>query len=147
MKQKLTSLRFRMALPVVIMTLFVVILLTALFSRAYLSTVLKHEQEVNAVGFETISRSLPPLIDTSISAVRSIMADDLIVSYLSLRYSTAVELVRARIGCRDYLRREAALHDHIFGLLFMRKDGSLFGTLPEGNFFLDDPEENPLPEK
>ena len=28
----------------------------------------------------------------------------------------------------------------------MRKDGSLFGTLPEGNFFLDDPEQNPLPE-
>ncbi len=32
MKQKLTSLRVRMLLPVIIMTLFVVILLTALFS-------------------------------------------------------------------------------------------------------------------
>ena len=28
----------------------------------------------------------------------------------------------------------------------MRQDGSLFGTLPEGNFFLDDPQDNPLPE-
>ena len=34
----------------------------------------------------------------------------------------------------------------MFGLLIMRQDGSLFGALPEGNYFLDDPRENPLPE-
>ena len=28
----------------------------------------------------------------------------------------------------------------------MRQDGSIFGALPEGNFFLDDPEDNPLPQ-
>ena len=67
MKQKLKSLRFRLILPVVAMTLFVVILLTTLFSRAYTGMILKQEQEVNAVGFETISHSLSPLIETSIS--------------------------------------------------------------------------------
>ena len=34
MKERLKSLRFRMVLPVVAMTLFIVILLTVLFSRA-----------------------------------------------------------------------------------------------------------------
>ena len=147
MKQKLKSLRFRMVLPVVAMTLFVVILLTSLFSRAYIGMILRQEQEVNTAGCETVSRSLTPLIESSMSAVRSILSDDRVVSYARFQYVSTAEQVRARINCRDYLSGEIARHDGIFGLLFMRKDGSLFGTLPDANFFLDKPEENPLPEE
>ena len=46
MKQKLKSLRFQMLVPVVAMTLFVVILLTTLFSRAYNRMIMQQEQEV-----------------------------------------------------------------------------------------------------
>ncbi len=147
MKQKLKSLRLRMLLPVIAMTLFVVILLTVLFSRAYTKMILQQEQEVNAVGFETISHSITSLIDTSISEVRSIMLDDRVSSYARLQYDSVPELIHARLRCRDYLRGEILGCDGIFGLVFMRKDGSLFGTLPEGNFFLDDPRGNPLPEE
>ncbi|MBO6092835.1 MAG: hypothetical protein J6P40_04295, partial [Oscillospiraceae bacterium] len=147
MIQKLKSLRFRMLLPVVAMTLFVVILLTTLFSRAFIRMVLQQEQEVNAVGFDTISHSIAPLIDSSISVVRSVMSDDRVASYARFQYASTSELVHARNSCRDYLRSEITRHDGIFGLLFMRRDGSLFGTLPDGNFFLDDPKQNPLPEK
>ena len=147
MKQKLKSLRFRMVLPVVAMTLFVVILLTTLFSRAYIGMILRQEQEVNTAGCETVSRSLTPLIESSMSAVRSILSDDRVVSYARFQYGSTAEQVRARINCRDYLSGEIARHDGIFGLLFMRRDGSLFGTLPDANFFLDKPEENPLPEE
>ena len=147
MKPNLSSLRFRMLLPVIAMTLFVVALLTVLFSRAYTSMILQQEQDENAAGFELVSRSVTPLIDSSISEVRSIMADSHVTSYARLQYSTAAELVHARISCRNYLRGEISRQDGIFGLLFMRQDGSLFGTLPEGNFFLDDPEQNPLPEE
>ena len=135
-----------MLLPVVAMTLFVVILLTAVFSRAYIGMILQQEQEVNAVGFDTVSRSVSPLIDTSIIEVRRILADDRVASYARHEYVSVTELIHARIRCRDYLRSEVARHEGIFGLLFMREDGSLFGTLPDGNFFLDDPQENPLPE-
>ena len=135
-----------MLLPVVAMTLFVVILLTAVFSRAYIGMILQQEQEVNAVGFDTVSRSVSPLIDTSISEVRRILADDRVAAYARHEYVSVTELIHARIRCRDYLRSEVARHEGIFGLLFMREDGSLFGTLPDGNFFLDDPQENPLPE-
>ena len=147
MKQKLKSLRFRMILPVVAMTLFVVILLTALFSRAYTGMILKQEQEVNAVGFETISHSLPPLIDASVSRVRSILSDERVTACVKGQDASAAEKIHARIRCRDYLRGEITRDDGIFGLLFMRKDGSLFGALPEGNIFLDNPEDNPLPEE
>ena len=147
MKQKLKSLRFQMLVPVVAMTLFVVILLTTLFSRAYNRMIMQQEQEVNAVGFETVSRSITPLIDSSVSAVRSIMSDDRVASYARLQYDTTRELIRARNSCKDYLHEEIMRHDGIFGVLFMRNDGSLFGVLPEGNLFLDNPQDNPLPKE
>ena len=146
MKQKLKSLQVRMLLPVFAMTLFVVVMLTTMFSRAYINMILQQEQEVNAVGFDTISRSITPLIDTSISVVRSIMTDDRVTGYARLQYTSTESLIHARMDCRDYLQSEVSRHEGIFGLLFMREDGSLFGSLPEGNFFLDDPQENPLPE-
>ena len=89
MKEKLKSLRFRMLLPVIAMTLFVVILLTTLFSRAYPDMILEREQEVNAVGFETISHSLSPLIDASISRVRGILSDERVVSCVKQKNSSA----------------------------------------------------------
>ena len=146
MKQKLKSLRLRMLLPVIIMTLFVVVMLTTLFSHAYINMILQQEQEVNAAGFDTISRSITTLISTSINEVRSIMSDDRVAGCARGKFATVEKMVHARISCRDYLRTEIARHEGIFGLLFMREDGSLFGTLPEGNLFLDDPQENPLPE-
>ena len=146
MKEKLTSLRIRLLLPVIAMTLFVVILLTVVFSRAYIDMILQQENGVNAAGFETVSRTIPPLISSSISEVQHVMADDRVVSYVRLQYASRADLAHGRLDCRDYLRGEIARHNGIFGLLFMRPDGSMFGALPEGNFFLDDPKENPLPE-
>ena len=146
-KEKLKSLRFRMLLPVIAMTLFIVVLLTVIFTNAYKASILQQEQEVNTVGFETISKSVTPLIESSINEVRNMMADDRIASYAGMEYESEAERIHARIKCRDYLRRQISGHEGIFGLLFMRQDGSIFGTLPEGNFFLDNPAENPLPEE
>ena len=146
MKSKLKSLRFRILLPVIVMVLFIVTLLNTVCSRAFIRMILNQEQEVNAVGFATVSNSVVPLINTSIGEVRNIMSDDRVASYARLQFADAAELIRARKSCRDYLRAEIASRDRVFGLLFMRPDGSLFGTLPEANLFLDHPEDNPLPE-
>ena len=145
MKEKLTSLRLRMLLPVIVMTMFVVALLTTLFSRSFIRMMLQQENEVNNVGFEAVSHSIAPRINTSVSEVQSIMSDDRVASYARLQYSSVTELIHARISCQECLRAEISRNDVIFGLLFMRKDGSLFGALPEGNFFYDHPGENPLP--
>ena len=41
MKEKLKSLRIRMLLPVIVMAVFVVTMLTTLFSRAYISMIVQ----------------------------------------------------------------------------------------------------------
>ena len=146
MKERLKSLRYRILLPVIAVVLFVTALLNTLFSGAFIGTLMQQEQEVNVTGFETVSHSVEPMIATSINEVRNILSDERVASCARGRYGSATELVRARIKCCDYLQGEIASRDKIFGLLFMREDGSLFGALPEGNFFLDDPGQNPLPE-
>ena len=130
MKQKFTSLRVRMLLPVIAMTLFVVALLTVLFSRAYTNMILQQERDENAAGFELVSRSVTPLIESSVVEVQSVLSDSRVASYARREYPTAAQLVHARISCRDYLRGELSRQEGIFGLLFMRQDGSLFGALP-----------------
>lgn len=146
MKQRFRSFRYRILLPVVILLLAIVTLLNTLYSSSLIKLIQQQEQEVNAVGFDTVSSSLVPLINTSISEVRRIMSDERVTSYARLQYASAAELIHARIRCRDYLQTEISSRDGMYGLLFMRKDGSLFGALPEGNIFQDRPEENPLPE-
>ena len=81
MKRKLKTLQLRMLLPVIAMTLFIVILLTVLFSTTYISMILQQEQEVNASSFEAISRSVAPVVSASVATVRSIMMDDRVASY------------------------------------------------------------------
>lgn len=146
MRNKLKSLRYRILLPVIVMVLFIVTLLNTVCSRAFIRMIFDQEQEVNAIGFATVSNSVVPLINTSIGEVRNIMSDDRVASYARLQFANEAELIRARKSCRDFLRTEISSRDRIFGLLFMRTDGSLFGTLPEANLFLDDPKDNPLPE-
>lgn len=145
-KQRFKSLRFRILLPVILMAVFVIALLNTLYSRSYIKMIMQREQEVNAVGFDTVSNSVVPLINASVSEVRGVLSDSRVASYARHQYSSESELVHGRIRCRDFLRSEISSRDRICGLLFMREDGSLFGTLPEANLFLDDPQDNPLPE-
>ena len=146
MKHKMNSLRVRLLLPVIALAIFVVTMLTTLFSRAYISMILQQEQVVNEAGFDSISRSVTQIINTSVVEVRGIMSDDRVAGYAGLQYDTLEELIHARINCKDYLRSEIERSEGLFGVLIMRQDGSLFGALPEGNLFLDDPQDNPLPE-
>ena len=145
MKEKLKSLRLRLLLPVIAMTLLVVTLLTAVFSTTYTRMTLRQEQKKTAAGFETVSSAVTPFITAAITEARSVMADERIRSYIRLQYGSVPDLIHGRIACRDHLHAEISRSEEIFGLLFMREDQSIFGALPEGKFFLDDPGDNPLP--
>ena len=146
MKQKLKSLQFRILLPAFIIIVFVVTLMNTLYSRAYIRMILQQEQKVNEVGFETVSHTITPLIETSISNVRNILTDERVASYAGTPAASMAEQVKARIRCRDYLRGEISRSEGIYGLFIMRTDESVFGVVPDANFFLDDPKDNPFPE-
>ncbi|MCR4875659.1 MAG: PP2C family protein-serine/threonine phosphatase [Clostridiales bacterium] len=147
MKKWLKSLRLQILLPVLAMNLFVVGLLSTLFSRGFTGMVLQQEQAVNSTGFETITGTVPPSITTAIGSVRDVVTDLRVISCIRLSFASDAEMYNSKAACVEYLRDKITHAAWANGLFIMRKDGSIFGTLPDGNYFHDDPKDNPLPEE
>lgn len=147
MKKLLKSLRFQILLPVLLMILFVVTMFSTLFSRTLTAMILQQEQAVNAAGFETISRTVPSSITTATSNVQDVINDQRVIACIRLQFASDADMYNTKAACADYLREKITHADWANGLFIMRKDGSLFGTLPSGNYFHDNPKDNPLPEE
>mgnify|MGYP006936053456 CR=1 FL=1 len=93
MKRATNSLQFRILLPVIVTILIIVLLMSTMFSRTYINMILQQENEVNAVGFETVSQQLTPLINTSISEVRNIMADERVIAYAGHHFDSMNSMI------------------------------------------------------
>ena len=137
MKRWFRSLRLHILLPAFIMIPLLVILMTVVVSRSYINMNLRQESKKNAALIDAIVRQIDRTINESIEAVQGIMIDDRITAYVGHQFPTDADLIHARMACRDYLRTEINRHSAIYGLLFMRPDGSLFGVLPYANVFKD----------
>ena len=137
MKRWFRSLRLHILLPAFIMIPLLVILMTVVVSRSYINMNLRQESKKNAALIDAIVRQIDRTITESIEAVQGIMIDDRITAYVRHQFPTDADLIHARMACRDYLRTEINRNSAIYGLLFMRPDGSLFGVLPYANVFKD----------
>ena len=119
------------------MILFVTMALTFLVSRVYIGMSLQQESEKNTVSFDTAAYMINMTVNESVSRVRRMLLDERVSSYARLQYKSDLDLVHARIGCRDYLRSQIESDSGLYGVLFLRPDGSLFGALPYMNCFWD----------
>ena len=144
-KRRLKPLWFLMLMPVLLMMLLLVVLLTVLISRTYSEMSVCQESEKNAASFVAIADQLGKTVSVSIDDARAIAVDPRVTGYVRHQFETDAELIRARMECRDYLRSEINRHSAIYGLMFMRPDGSMFGTLPNSNLFKDGPDAQTLP--
>lgn len=145
MTEKLKSLRAQVLLPVLVIVLFIVILFTSIFSSTVSNMIMRQEQAVNAAGFNTVSGTIPPYIATAIESMHDVTADQQVISCIRSGFSSPAEMIHAKVDCLNYIREKTTHADWANGLFIMRPDGSMFGVLPDGNYFLDDPDDNPLP--
>lgn len=145
-KRRLKPLWFHMLMPVLLMTLLLVVLLTVLISRTYSEMSVSQESEKNAASFAAIADQLGKTVSASIDDAQVIAVDPRVTGYVRHQFETDAKLIRARMECRDYLRSEINRHSAIYGLMFMRPDGSMFGALPNSNLFKDSPDALTLPE-
>ena len=145
-KRRLKPLWFHMLMPVLLMTLLLVVLLTVLISRTYSEMSVSQESEKNAASFAAIADQLGKTVSASIDDAQVIAVDSRVTGYVRHQFETDAKLIRARMECRDYLRSEINRHSAIYGLMFMRPDGSMFGALPNSNLFKDSPDALTLPE-
>ena len=146
MKRLFSSLQFHILLPVLFMTLLLILLLTSLISKTYIDMCLQQESDKNAISIEVLAREINKTVADAIADARDIMIDDRIAAYVRFQYESDSELIRARKECREYLRTELNRRSSIYGLLFMRPDGSLFGAMPYANPFWDERRKVLLPD-
>ncbi len=132
----------RILLPFVLMTVFVVILIPLLVSRIYTKTILDQEDEKNSAAFQYIAGNLSSGMTESRNSILSIIADSTVMSYLRQDYRTTKGKILGRIACANYLRGEINNQRDLYGLLFLRENGSMFGVLPYRNVFFDGPQQN-----
>ena len=146
MKRRLKSLRFHILIPVLVMTLILAVLLTVLISRIYIRMSLEQESEKNVARLEAIARELDRTVIAAIADAQSIAVDSRVTDQVRHTFATEAEMIRARMDCRDYLRAQINRNSAIYGLLFIRPDGSVFGVLPSRNIFMDDRGDSALPD-
>lgn len=145
-KRRLKPLWAHMLMPVLLMTLLLVVLLTVLISQTYSEMSVSQESEKNTASFVAIADQLGKTVSASIDDAQVIAVDSRVTGYVRHQFETDAKLIRARMECRDYLRSEINRHSAIYGLMFMRPDGSMFGALPNSNLFKDGPDALTLPE-
>ena len=146
MKRLFRSLRFHILLPVLVLTLLLAAMLPVMITRTYTRVIIRQESEKNSARFEAMTRELAQTVNEAIDSVRGVILRDSVAAYARRSFPNDAELIRARMNCRDVLREEINRQRAVYGLLFMRTDGSLFGALPISNVFKDDPAQALLPE-
>ncbi|MBQ7184055.1 MAG: histidine kinase [Clostridia bacterium] len=142
MKRFFHSLKFNMLLPVMAMALGITLVLTFVISETYTRTILSQEEDKTRVSFSIAGGAIGEGLRSAQSAATRTMLGTDIIHYAMRSYRTDVEMVRARQACVDSFSATISQQPYLYGLMFMRPDGSFFGVLPYRNYFVDDPADN-----
>ena len=142
MKRFFHSLKFNMLLPVLLMAMGIVLLLTYVISRTYTRTILSQEEEKTEFSFSIIGSAMNEALRDAHSAATKTMLSTDITHYAARAYRTEVEKIRARQACMDIFSATISQQPYLYGMLFMRPDGSMFGVLPYRNVFVDEAADN-----
>ena len=142
MKRFLHSLKFNMLLPVAAMALGITLVLTFVISETYTRTILSQEEDKAQVSFSIVGSGIDEALRrTQLAATMAMLGSD-IIHYAMRSYRTDVEMVKARQACIDIFSAAISQQPYLYGLVFMRPDGSMFGVLPYRYYFVDEAENN-----
>ena len=142
MKRIFHSLKFHILMPTMLVALGITLILTFAISKEYTNTILSQEEEKTSVSFSIIGNAIEnALYDAQLAATKT-MLDEEIIHYATQSFRTDVEKIRVRQNCVDIFNTTISQQPYLYGLLFMRPDGSMFGVLPHRNYFVDDTDDN-----
>lgn len=142
MKRIFHSLKFHILMPAMLIALGITLILTFAISKEYTHTILSQEEEKTSVSFSIIGNAIEnALYDAQLAATKT-MLDEEIIHYATQSFRTGVEKIRVRQNCVDIFNTTISQQPYLYGLLFMRPDGSMFGVLPHRNYFVDNTDDN-----
>lgn len=129
-------------MPAMLIALGITLILTFAISKEYTNTILSQETEKTSVSFSIIGNAIEnALYDAQLAATKTMLNEE-IIHYATQSFRTNVEKIRVRQNCVDIFNTTISQQPYLYGLLFMRPDGSMFGVLPYRYYFADDINDN-----
>ena len=136
---KLTgSMKFRMLLPVILLTLAIATALTLCASRIYTQTILEKEDAKVQSSFLVAGNAIRKILESSQQTAADLLLNDKIKTYAVGNFASIRERVNARMMCKDVLADALLRQPYLHGVLYMRADGSVFGDLLKRTYFFDE---------
>ncbi|MBR0463147.1 MAG: histidine kinase [Clostridia bacterium] len=139
MKHILSSLKFHILMPVVLIALVNTLLVTMLVTGLYTNAILKQENESTKSQFSIIGNALEETLNTVQRFSFSSMLDESITVYASNRFAKRPDAIAAKYDCLKTIKEIMVQQKEVYGVLFMRSDHSLFGSVRYRNYFVDEP--------
>ena len=132
------SLKFKMLLPVILVTLVIVTALTWRASKTYTQTILEKEDAKVQSSFSVAGSAIQEIAESSMQTASDMLLDDSVKRYARGDFESVREQIVSRIMCREALKETIARSPYLHGLLYMRADGSVFGELLKRTYFFEE---------
>lgn len=132
------SMKFRMLLPVILVTLTIATALTWYASKTYTQTILEKEDAKVQSSFSVTGSAIQEIVANSQQTASDLLLNDKVKAYAVGDFATIKERVTARMLCKEALEEALLRQPYLHGLLYMRTDGSVFGELLKRTYFFDE---------
>lgn len=133
----LGTLKFQLLIPVLLVTVAIVFVLTALVSQAYTQTILDQEDTKIHSAFNFTGNTISERLEKAYVGASSLRLNSHIEFYAAGKFKNDLEKILARRDVLEDLNTILMQQPDIYGILIMREDGTSFGRLPKRNFFTD----------
>ena len=137
-RRQLNSLAVRLLLPAALMMVVMATALTYVVTRTYTDTILEQETAKTQAAFGVAANSVTSMADNARLLGQSMAQRDTVQRYAADGFASDAERVAARRALLEDTGMMLAQNPDVYGLLFMRGDGTVFGSLPYRNYFLED---------
>lgn len=131
----LGSLKFQLLLPILLVTIIIVFALTVLVSHAYTKTIFEQEDAKVQSSFLFTGNNITELMKET-RKVSSLLAMKSQIEYYNAGvFQNDLDRVFARMDVLKEIDTVKLQQPSLYGMLVLRKDDSVFGSLPFRNYF------------
>lgn len=138
LRRQLNSLAVRLLWPAALMMIVIVAVLTTVVTRIYTETILEQEAAKTQSAFSITAGSMEALMNTAQALCENVMQMDLVKQYAEGDFDRTSMKVLARQELVENISGLLNQNPDVHGLIFMREDGTTFGSLPYRSYFFED---------
>lgn len=129
------SLKVQLVMPILLVAVIIVLALTLLVSHTYTQTILEQENSKVQSSFLFTGNNISELMKNAREVASALLVNSKIEYYTTGTFRSDLDRVYARIDVLSEIDEALWQQPSLYGILFLRKDDTVFGSLPRRNYF------------